>query len=293
VRYVVLHRGGAYDWRRARAEADRLPALTPLGEIGDAVVYTLDPGDRAPLGFTLGAPHRATPGGRLIAGLAVRNDNATAAVHLVSEPNTATFSWRDGQGRTLLQGTLPVVVPAMEPGVGGVPLPLPVPDAPGEYRLRLRYGALAEPLDTPVTVTPPDDTDRGGPALALAGVQGLGDRARAGDTLALFLEWSVRDIPTGNLKTTVQLLGPDGALVAQADGPPFRRGRSPEHWPVGATVAQPVGVRIPPDAAPGEYRVLVALYDGDAPGNPRLPLALPDGSSATAAYFGPLIVDAP
>ncbi len=293
VRYVVLHRGGAYDWQRARAEADRLPALTALGEIGDAFVYTLDPGDRAPLGFTLGASQRATPGGQLIASLAVRNDNATAAVHLASEPHAAAYRWSDERGRSVLQGTLPVVVPAIEPGIAGLPLPLPVPDAPGDYRLRVWYGALAQPLDTPVTVAPAESGDQEGPALALAGVQGLGDRAQAGDTIALFLEWSVRGVPTENLKTTVQLLGPDGKLVSQADGPPFRRGRSPARWPVGAAVAQPVGLRIPRDTPPGEYRVLIALYDGDAPGNPRLPLALPGGTSATAAYLGPLLIGAP
>lgn len=293
VHYVVLHRGGAYDWQRARAQADRLPALTALGEIGDAAVYTLDPGDRTPLGFTLGAPQRATPGGRMIASLAVRNDNATRAVHLASEPHVATFSWNDGQGRTVLQGTLPVVVPVMEPGVGGLPLTLPVPGTPGEYRLHLRYGALAEPLDTAVTIAPAGGAGEADPPLALANVRGLRDRAEAGEMIELFLEWAVRGVPAENLKTTVQILGPDGRLVAQADGPPFRRGRSPAHWPVGAMVAQPVGVRIPHDAPPGEYRVLIALYDGDAPGNPRLPLALPDGTIDTAAYLTLLTIGAP
>jgi len=293
VRYIVLHRGGAYDWQRARAAAERLLALTALGEIGDALVYTLDPGDRAPLGFTLGAPQGATPGGRLLAGLAVRNDNPSRAAYLVSEPQVATFSWYDRQGRTMLAGTLPVVVPVLDPGVNGLPLTVPVPDIPGEYRLRLTYGARAAPLDTAVTVAPFVGAAWDAVPLALVGMQGLSDRAEAGETIALFLEWAVRGVPTNTFKTTVQLLGPDGRLVAQTDGPPFRQRHSSARWPVGATVAQPVGIRIPRDAPPGEYRVLVALYEGDTPGNPRLPLALPDGAIATEAYLGPPTIGAP
>ncbi len=293
VRYVVLHKHDTYDWRRAQAEAGRLSALTPLGEIGDSVVYTLEPGERAPLAFTLGAPQRATPGGTLIAGLAIRNDNPSRAADLAGEPHTVAFDWYDRQGRSILAGELPVGVPTLEPGVNGLPLDLPVPAAPGDYRLRLAYGTRARALDTAVTVAQAAGEDPGAPALALVGVQGLADRAEAGATLTLFLEWAVRGTPTNNFKTTVQLLGPDGRLVAQTDGPPFRRGHPTARWPLGATVAQPVGLAIPHDAPPGEYRVLIALYAGDTPGNPRLPLAVPDGTVGTAAYFGPLKIGAP
>ena len=293
VRYIVLHRGGAYDWQRARAAAERLPALTALGEIGDASVYILDPGDRVPPGFTLGAPQGATPGGQLIAGLAVRNDNPSRAAYLVRESRVALFGWYDRQGRTVLEGTLPVVVPVLEPGSNGLPLTIPVPDTPGEYRFRLAYGARAAPLDTAVTVAPFAGAARAAAPLTLVGVQGLGDRAGSGETIALFLEWAVRGVPTNTFKTTVQLLGPEGRLVAQTDGFPFRRGRSSARWPIGATVAQPVGIRIPRDAPPGEYRVLIALYEGDTPGNPRLPLALPDGTVVTEAYLGPLTIGVP
>ena len=103
----------------------------------------------------------------------------------------------------------------------------------------------------------------------------------------------MRGTPADNFKTTVQLLGPDGRLVAQTDGPPFRRGHPTARWPLGATVAQPAGLLVPRDTPPGEYRVLVALYAGDTPGTPRLPLAVPNGPVGTAAYFGPLTIGAP
>lgn len=293
VRYIVLHQRESYDWRRARAEADRLPALTPLGEIGDAVIYTLDPGDRAPLAYRLGAPGSAAPGGQLIAGLAVRNDNATRAVHLASEPHAAEYRWLDARGETVLQGAVPVVVPPSAPGVTALPLALPVPNAPGEYHLQLRYGTLAEPLDTTVAVAAGAVADMAEPPLLLSNVTGLGDRAQPGEMIELFLDWTVRGVPVASGKTTVQLLGPDGKLVSQADGPPFRRNHPPSSWPLGAGVAQPVGVRIPHNAPPGEYRVLVALYDDGAPGKPRLPLTLPDGTVATEVYLGPLTIGAP
>ncbi len=293
VRYVVLHQDGAYDWQRAQAEAERLSALTPLGEIGDSLVYALDPGERTPPTFTLGAPQRATTGGALIAGLAIRNDNPSRAAFLASEPHAAAFEWCDREGHTILAGELPVVVPVLNPGVNGLPLTLPVPTSPGEYRLRLGYGTRATPLDTAVTVAPATGDGRDAPPLALVGVQELEDRVQQGSGLTFFLEWAVRGVPEDNFKTTVQLLGPDGSLVAQADGPPFHRNHSPARWSVGSTVAQPVGLTIPRDAPPGEYRVLVALYVGDTPGNPRLPLATPDGAIDTAAYLGPLTIEAP
>jgi hypothetical protein len=116
---------------------------------------------------------------------------------------------------------VPVVLPLVERGITGLPLALPVPRPPGTYRLRLRYGALAEPRGAEVEViaAAAATTDR---PLMLARVPAFGVPVRPADTIALLLESWVRGVTAGDYTTTVQLLGPDGRLVAQADGPPFR-----------------------------------------------------------------------
>jgi hypothetical protein len=82
--------------------------------------------------------------------------------------------------------------------------------------------------------------------------------------LAVHLRWQgATERLTGGEKATLQLLNPEGTLIAQAD----RAIDSAEL--AGATASY--GIVVPQDAAPGPHRLIVAVYDPTKPGAPRLP----------------------
>lgn len=69
----------------------------------------------------------------------------------------------------------------------------------------------------------------------------------------------------GGLKLTVQLLDDVGVLVAQQDTPlaDWHRGNV-------RNLSRSYGLRLPAKLAPGEYRLIAALYDPDVAGAPRV-----------------------
>jgi len=132
-------------------------------------------------------------------------------------PTGAALAWADGVAWRPL-GTLRV-----DPGP---PLPAPAPPP--------------QPMDVSF-----------GEAIRLRGYGWSGAPA------ALTLQWeSVKDVDT-SLAVFVHLLGPDGKIVAQSDGPPAA-GRAPtDGWAPGDVVDD----RRELTAPPGSYRVEVGLYD--------------------------------
>jgi len=75
----------------------------------------------------------------------------------------------------------------------------------------------------------------------------------------------------------VQLLNGDGKLVAQHDGPPDD-GQSPTTgWDQGEQVLDVHRVAVPRDLPPGDYTLIVGLYDPNS--GARLPLG-PDKTFA-------------
>ena len=59
----------------------------------------------------------------------------------------------------------------------------------------------------------------------------------------------------------LQLLSPDGRLVAQDDGLPMD-GQAPIHtWMAGETIADPHTVTVPERLGPGDYSLIAGLYD--------------------------------
>jgi 4-amino-4-deoxy-L-arabinose transferase-like glycosyltransferase len=92
-----------------------------------------------------------------------------------------------------------------------------------------------------------------------------------GDALTAALLWDDRDdsqISDLNLKVSLQLISPEGTLVAQQDTSRKLRGTTL------TTGLQALALLIPRDITPGNYRLIVSLYDPQS--LQRLPLA--DGS---------------
>ena len=89
-----------------------------------------------------------------------------------------------------------------------------------------------------------------------------------GGLLAVHLDWLV-DPPRPNVfeKVTVQLLGPDGAIVAQSDQPLV------SSILLGQSAPQSYGILLPDMLPPGDYRLIAAVYDPAQAGAPRLPVA--------------------
>jgi len=94
---------------------------------------------------------------------------------------------------------------------------------------------------------------------------------RAGQVLPLQLTWRALTPPAGDYVVFAQLLGPDGSLVAQRDERPLGGYRPTHTWTTGEVVGDRLGLLLPPDLPPGDYRLIVGMYDS-ATGR-RLPVA--------------------
>ncbi len=87
-------------------------------------------------------------------------------------------------------------------------------------------------------------------------------------SVPLELVWQSEALLAADLNVTVQWLGPDGRPAAQRDEPLARRG---DPWPARQVVRQDLVVPVP--TRPGTYTLILAVYDPNTPGLPRLPLA--------------------
>ena len=86
-----------------------------------------------------------------------------------------------------------------------------------------------------------------------------------GQTVDLTLQWAANAPLTSDLQVFVHLRDPaTGQNVAQADGPPANGWYPTSWWPVGEIVPDARQFAIPPDLAPGAYRLVVGLYDLDS-----------------------------
>lgn len=83
-----------------------------------------------------------------------------------------------------------------------------------------------------------------------------------GDTITLTLIWEARDGPSTDYQVFVHLLAVSTVEpVAQADGPPLMGDYPTSMWAAGEVIADPHSVQLPTDLPPGEYRLLVGMYN--------------------------------
>ena len=115
----------------------------------------------------------------------------------------------------------------------------------------------------------PVDAFLGG-QVHLLGYDLVGDPT-PGQSLTLTLYWEALRAPTDDYTVFVHLLGPDGDLLAQYDGPPLRGLHPTSRWTPGDIFTQQALLPIPADAPPGEYALLTGMYT--YPDLTRLPVA--------------------
>lgn len=104
-------------------------------------------------------------------------------------------------------------------------------------------------------------------------------RPAPNNSLRLALYWQTQSRAEEDLHVSVQLLDAQGAMRWQADRVPAEGFWPTNTWQPGQTVRDLYTLHLPSDQPPGEYRVIVAMYDWRT--GKRLPAA---GSDATADY---------
>jgi hypothetical protein len=84
---------------------------------------------------------------------------------------------------------------------------------------------------------------------------------RAGDTIDLRLFWRALAYMYTDYTAFVHLVGPDGKMVAQWDQRPLNGFLPTSYWPPRQVIADDYKVTIPAGAPPGDYQLVVGLYD--------------------------------
>jgi len=87
------------------------------------------------------------------------------------------------------------------------------------------------------------------------------DELSPGQILRLDLSWQAAEPITDAYKVFVHLQAADGRLAAQRDAEPLDGTRPTTDWHPGETIAERAGLWLPADLAPGDYRLLLGLYD--------------------------------
>jgi hypothetical protein len=149
--------------------------------------------------------------------------------------------------------------------------------------LRLAVYALAEGLQPA-----PLDPVQLGESIVLAG-QAQPEQPQhvlPGEAALVQLRWDVLQEVTQRLKVSVQLLDAANQVVAQRDGEPVGGSRPTDTWQAGEQVTDNYALPLPLGTPPGDYRLVVALYDAQT--GQRLQHAGGD-----AVELGAVIVDRP
>ena len=82
-----------------------------------------------------------------------------------------------------------------------------------------------------------------------------------GEALTVTLFWQALQPMDVDYTAFVHVVGPDGAVVAQADGQPLNGFMPASAWLPKQVVADKRSLRLPADAAPGDYTIYAGLYD--------------------------------
>ena len=82
-------------------------------------------------------------------------------------------------------------------------------------------------------------------------------------TVRLTLHWQVLAPVDADYKVSARLLDGEGNQVAQVDGVPVHNTYPTSRWKAGETITDVYDLTVPLDTAPGQYRLMVILYEPD------------------------------
>lgn len=96
-------------------------------------------------------------------------------------------------------------------------------------------------------------------------------KATGGETLMLRLIWDIMASTGSGYTVFIHLLDEQGRVAAQRDDPLMRDGHAATQWHEGDRAESHVGLRIPSSVKPGEYRLIMGVYEPQT--GQRLPIA--------------------
>ncbi len=125
---------------------------------------------------------------------------------------------------------------------------------------RIRLAALPEEKQ------PPHDQSNVpfAEGITLTGYETSHNAIIPGATIPLTLTWQANEIPSQDYTVFVQLLDSDRQWVAGADAPPINNFYPTSFWQPGDTIEDVHWLTIPARLPPGEYPVLIGLYEPDS-----------------------------
>ncbi len=133
-------------------------------------------------------------------------------------------------------------------------------------RILLGYIAVPPPVDdTGATAV----NARFGDQITLSGYEVLGETTQ-GKTIEIRLYWQAVRPPDDNYFVFIHLLDAAGQLVVNHDGQPMDGRFATRAWQPGITVPDNHPLLLPPDLPPGNYQVMVGLYQQET--GVRLPV---------------------
>jgi len=170
---------------------------------------------------------------------------------------------------------------------------LVVEDAPPEARLSAAHYWLYQ--GEPQLLPPPPGTISGAAFADVVRLRGYDLPGRVfapGETLSLTLHWEAIAPYRADHRVFVHLIDPENdtaeGILAQADGAP-RGGTYPFWvWAGGEDVSDTITLTIPPDARPGDYLLLLGVYDGAT--LERLAIVGGDDFGASRLILGPITI---
>jgi hypothetical protein len=100
-----------------------------------------------------------------------------------------------------------------------------------------------------------------GDRIELTGIDLPGANLAPGDVVPLTLFWQARKPVAEDLKVFVHLVDAGGRLIAQRDSEPVGGLQPTTMWELGEAILDRHGVLLPDPLPPGEYWLIVGLYD--------------------------------
>lgn len=128
-----------------------------------------------------------------------------------------------------------------------------------------------------------------GDEIALTGVRQSNATYRPGDAITLDLIWQAEQNPRADYTVFMHLRrAGDGGQIAAFDSPPVNGASPTSSWSQGQVVTDTRAIQIPADATPGEYNVVIGLYQ--YPSFERLPIV---GQGGTEHIAGAVRIEQP
>jgi hypothetical protein len=100
-----------------------------------------------------------------------------------------------------------------------------------------------------------------GPAIGLVGHTVTSTEFHPGDELSFYLYWQAESQPDRDWTVFVHVLDASGQFITQWDVMPAEGEAPTSHWSPGEFVEDLHRIPLPPDMQPGEYHIVIGLYD--------------------------------